>query len=212
MTDDPQVLAAMRLADQKTLVGAFHASLDESHIRHLWRQLDLCFAHRPPHGRRPHAGRDADLVAIGEGLVFRAWRIKSRLATHGERPGAMDLVLKIPHSSADHRLAPSFRAWRHLLDECPPTVTLVPPCVVLEEGERFCLVMPFAADPLSHAKPHWQPLAERLVEFSKSLRERGLEVNDPLLTQAKARPQAGCWQGIPFMYDLSELRLVGRRG
>ena len=210
-----------RAADLTLLFNAFRHTFDESYVRHVWQKnrhlMSDKSAANPFLGRSggSHSSQDRGSSAmapqavtyIASGLVFSAWRVRTSLSTSsGHRYPPMDLVLKIPHPQSHERLAPSFRMWRSLLQRCPSSLVLLPPITLLECDDGFGLIMPFAESTLSQALPHWQPLAQRLREFEDGLATVGLVLRDPLLhKEAGARLQAGCWSGIPFIYDLSEL-------
>lgn len=219
---DSQQAFEARVKDQELFIRTFYGVYDESYIQYLWRKEARHLAAHSAPWSHERPGKDGSLTLLGAGLTFMAWRIRS--APRGDlktmrkddpsssSPPGMDLVLKIPHSFTLDRLSPTFRLWKSLLLKCSDDIPLLPPFRILEGEQGFGVVMPFASEPLSQAKPHWWPLKARVAEFSQGLAERGLQLQDPLMTQMEAsKLQGGCWRGTPFLYDLSELRQRGPR-
>ena len=205
--------AAARQIDRDSLQSMFHASFDESRVQHLWQKEIL-----------PLTGREASLRSassylgspkvelLGAGLTFSAWALRfgdgeTSRSTKSATP-RMHLVLKIPHTKSSERIGPTFNSWRRLLESSQRAVSLIPPFAFVESKHGFGLVMPLADQPLSVMKAHWLPFQKRLEECSSQLRKMGLDLRDPLMERSWERAQAGCWQGIPFLYDLSDLKLT----
>lgn len=217
-------LDEQRSLDLLTLFEVFNQAFDESYIRHLLRknQFFQRSERTAPFGNSKALSWSAqnhrtfqlpneDLAYISSGLTFSAWRIRTShiLPTKPQRH-PMDLVLKIPHSIPRERLGPSFRSWNARIQRCPFPLALLPPVALMEWNDGFAMVMPFADSPLSAALPHWHPMDLRLGELKRGLAAVGLALNDPLLsiTQDRMRLQAGCWRGVPFIYDLSDLEPI----
>lgn len=203
----------------KRLFEVFRQSFDESYVRFVWDKNRHLMTHASKGfetathrydslgSRETLASRPETFSYLASGLVFSAWRMRTSLPTSsGGRRESMDLVLKVPHSLSKERLGPTFRSWQTLLRRCPDQLALLPPLALVESKDGFGLVMPFASQPLSQAASYWQPMAERIRELGVALSTLGLALNDPLTTiQGGLKVQAGCWSGIPFIYDLSEL-------
>lgn len=218
-------LDQQRSLDLVALLNVFRQTFDESYVRHLLKKTHFFQRNertRPDgksEGSFTWTGQNhgtvqlpkEDLTYISSGLTFSAWRIRtSRVLPANAQRHPMDLVLKIPHSIPPERLGPSFRSWNARIQRCPFPLALLPPVSLVEWNEGFAMVMPFADSPLSAALPHWHPMDQRLEELKMGLAAVGMVLNDPLLsvTQDRMRLQAGCWRGIPFIYDLSDLEPI----
>jgi hypothetical protein len=215
-------LDLQRHSDLMALFNAFRETFDESYVRHLLKKNHFFRSSKPTgldgYGNgsfswaSPNSGISRppkeDLTYISSGLTFSAWRISTShvLPTTPRRP-PMDLVVKFPHSIPRERLGPSFRSWNARIQRCPFPLALMPPLALMEWDDGFAVVMPFADSPLSAALPHWQPMDQRVEELKRGLAAVGMALNDPLLavTQDQVHLQAGCWRGVPFIYDLSDL-------
>jgi hypothetical protein len=180
-----------RVADRRRLAAAFHGSYDASAAA---QALGL-----------PAAQLDRKHDAIGAGRVFAAWRLR----VPGARgASAMSLVLKRPHglgSAARGREATGLRGapaevrrWLEALPQALKQGPLMPPCMIVRAGDAWGLVMPYGDAPLAAAASHWQPLDARLAEQRDALAAVGLELADVA--------QGACWDGVPFLFDLSDLR------
>ncbi len=133
---------------------------------------------------------------IGAGAHFEAWLLPAPRST---RSNPMRLVVKVSQPRFFPEKSPQFRAqWlSHLRRIQRERVPLLPPFEILELDSSVGLVMPYASERLDTAKPHWQPL-DRVIDVTRArLSHHGLVLNDTI--------QAGCWQGIPLIYDLSDL-------
>lgn len=218
-------LDQQRSLDLMMLFEVFNQTFDESYVRHLLRKNQFFQRNerKGPFGNSHGASSlnaqnhgigqlpQADLTYIASGLTFSAWRIRTShvLPTKPQRY-PMDLVLKIPHSLPREKLGPSFRSWNARIQRCPFPLALLPPVALMDWHEGFAMVMPFADSPLSAALPHWHPMDQRLRELTRGLAAVGMVLNDPLLsvTPDRIRIQAGCWRGVPFIYDLSDLEPI----
>lgn len=171
-------LNATRLRDVDRLKETFYRHFDRSRLEVLLALGDRDLASR------------ADL--LGEGAHFRAWRIR------GRSPSTMDIVFKRATAGFDRQdpLAP--REWVQAMARLRGAGGLIPPFEVLETEHGVGIAMPFGDRPFAEAAAHWQPLADRLDELSVALAARGLKLADV--------PQGRCWSGVPFLYDLSDVR------
>jgi hypothetical protein len=136
-------------------------------------------------------------VFLGEGSHFAAWRLPP--ARGRAAAGGVDLVIK--------RAGPRFEVsgagaqrWRNAL-AAVREVELVPPLELLWVGDVLGLVMPYGEQTITNAQPHWQPVADRIVELRVQLRSLGLALGDV--------PQGRCWRGVPFLVDWSDLVAAG---
>jgi hypothetical protein len=141
------------------------------------------------------AGRQvAGTSLIGEGMHFRCWR-------ESKAQGQMDLVLKIASREFLSEVA-SIAGWRALLANMPIDTDLMPPIAVLPvkvgQIDSIGMVMPFGPDGEDRCSTWWQPIRDRLTAFKDGARLNGLVLGDV--------PQIRCWEGIPFMIDISDLR------
>ena len=212
MSFDPENRdAAARQIDRDSLQRMFHASFDESLIQHLWQKEVLPLARKEESQRNASFSLGSPRVELlGAGLSFSAWALRfgdqeTSPSKKSESP-RMSLVLKIPHAETSERFGPTFKSWRQLIESSQRAVSLIPPFAFVESKHGFGLVMPLADQPLSAMKAHWLPFQQRLNECSSQLKKMGLELRDPLMEKSWERAQAGCWQGIPFLYDLSDLK------
>ncbi len=177
--------------DWERLKGLFQRAFDRSVAEQLLRQPDEVL------------DRMHDLV--GEGAHFRTWRLRGE----GARSAELPLVLK--RAGLGWGTGPRGRQWRDSVAGLAAAgIPLVPPLVLLqargaagEAGDRIGLVMPFADSDWSAAAAHWQPMAAQMEVALRALQDRGLALGDI--------PQGGCWQGIPFLYDLSDLGVSSDR-
>lgn len=130
---------------------------------------------------------DAELGArgqlLGTGTHFTAWRFgelvfKRALATTFAKKGA-----------------PTLREWVAALERAKGVGGLMPPF----ESLGNALVMPYGNQPLASAAPVWQPVAATVKMFEADLERAGLVLDDVV--------QARCRKGVPFLVDLSDLRM-----
>jgi len=134
---------------------------------------------------------------IGEGVHFAAFQVS--------RGSGMALVIKMTVGDWAASDGPTGRRWRQALktlkDAGPGAVCLMPPFELIDMGgpqEATGLVMPFAGDPWKSLKAPWAPLPARLTEMEAGLKELGLLLDDV--------EQGGVCEGVPIVYDLSDLR------
>lgn len=136
---------------------------------------------------------------VGGGMHFRCF------AETGERLSGVPLVIKIARPEFMGGMGAT-QAWVRTLKSIKG-LRLVPPMEVLEQGGSegpIAMVMPFGPETVEGSAPHWLPLRDSLDEFYAGLRTLGLHLDDV--------PQMRSWQGIPFIFDFSDLRPVaGRR-
>ena len=141
------------------------------------------------------AGRQVTGISlIGEGMHFRCWR-------ESKSQGQMDLVLKIANQEFLSEVA-NLGAWRTLLEHMPADTDLMPPIALLPikvgQIDSVGMVMPFGPDLEDRCSTWWQPINEPINAFKDGARLNGLVLGDV--------PQIRCWEGIPFMIDISDLR------
>lgn len=167
--------------DRRRLREAFYAVFDRSRAEQWLRRCEK-------------GSEDARL--IGEGIHFRAFRWPTS--------GAMDLVVKVPGEAGAEVGSPRVRRWQQALERLRSAETgLIPPWELVGSSESMGLVMPFAEASWEAAGPDWQPLDRWLERTGQELQRLGLVCPDA--------PQGGCWRGIPFLYDLSDLAFAESR-
>jgi hypothetical protein len=125
---------------------------------------------------------------LGTGSHFRAWAVggvvfKRALPDTFGKKGALNL-----------------RGWQEALAKAPGVGELMPPFELLVLGEQVGMVMPFGSEPMAMAGKAWFPLADRTLEFERALTQAGLVLDDV--------PQIRCRAGVPFLVDLSDLKLT----
>ncbi len=125
---------------------------------------------------------------LGTGTHFAAYRF-----------GGMVYKRALPSTFA--RGALTLRGWLAALGRAKAVGGLMPPYEVLAQGEAPSLVMPYGDGPLGSAGPAWQPIAGTVQAFEAELAKAGLILDDVL--------QIRCRNGVPFVVDLSDLRLMG---
>ena len=76
-------------------------------------------------------------------------------------------------------------------------IPLIPPLDSIKYNNQVAIVTPFGNDPIECMSYHWNPIEDMIDQMHKSLREIGLKINDHI--------QIRTWQGIPFVYDFSDL-------
>lgn len=136
---------------------------------------------------------DTELAKVGQllgtGTHFTAFRI-----------GGLVFKRALPATFA--KKDPStLRVWLEALDRARGVGELMPPFEVVRTGDAVALVMPYGDAPWKAAAPAWQPMEGRLRAFSQALQDGGLVLDDVA--------QGRCRGGVPFIYDLSDLRLKG---
>jgi hypothetical protein len=181
-----------RQDDQRRLAEAFAAAVDRSRLEALLAE---------PGG----------LELLGEGAHFIAWKVPARLTkvstAGGARPAgtgapspALSLVVKRAKPSWAGPSDPKRRRWAEAIRALGRSgLPLVPPLAVLEAPRlgALGLAMPFGDQPLSAAAPHWQPVAGVVAELERGLEGLGLALGDVA--------QGRVWDGIPFLFDFSDL-------
>jgi len=165
----------LRRADGERLKSHFYTGFDRSAAEH-WLE-------------RPASELDRRLDFLGEGAHFAVWRL---------RDAAVSLVFKRARARQDDpRGGPDLMKWSQAMRHVAGFGGLIPPFELLTAGSRVGVVMPYGEAPLATMGAHWRPLEERLAELAGQLAASGLVINDV--------PQGRCWQGVPFLYDLSDL-------
>jgi hypothetical protein len=165
------------------------------------RRLREGFFHTFDEGRaadllvRLASGRQVTgLSLIGEGMHFRCWR---EMKTG--RP--MDLVLKIAKKEFLSEVG-NLETWRSVLAKMPVGTDLMPPIAVLPlkvgTVDSIGMVMPFGPDGENKCSAWWEPVEINLTVFREEAKKSGLVLGDI--------PQIRCWEGIPFIIDISDLR------
>jgi len=167
------------------------------------RRLREAFFRIYDHGRvsdylaRLASGRIVSgLSLIGEGMHFRCWR--------EEKIGAeMELVFKVASQDFVSEVG-NLSSWHAGLSRMPRDTDLMPPIgvVPLKIGSMVSigLAMPYGPDSEDRCSDWWQPVSERVAAFNEGARLGGLAFGDI--------PQIRCWDGIPFMIDISDLRAL----
>jgi hypothetical protein len=132
--------------------------------------------------------RDA-LEKIGHGVDFEVF-----LLTRGVSP----LVVKIADN--DDLIPDSIRR-RNLVEALrvvgAKKFSLWPPMEVFEVGDDLVIVQPYASESLDKASDSWLPIDGCLNELDDNLKSAGYRIED--------KQQGGCLDGIPFVYDVSDL-------
>lgn len=167
--------------DKRRLREVFFQTYDEGRATDLLGKLAL--------------GRQLTGVSlIGEGMHFRCWREK-------KTGSPMDLVLKIATQEFLSDVG-NLEVWRSCLAKMPIGTELMPPMAVLPVKvgltESIGIVMPFGPDGENKCSTWWLPLGDRLAAFIDNARLNGLVLGDV--------PQIRCWEGIPVLIDISDLR------
>ena len=143
---------------------------------------------------------------LGEGEHFTAWRLREPSDQQQTRHGLMPLVYKRSHQgfgggggSLRHRqwCAAMLRLQAPIEDQ----IALVSPMLVgpVSYGAAS-LLMPYGGKPLTAAAAHWLPLASLTSELRSGLHRLGLAWPDVI--------QGRCWDGIPFIFDWSDISLA----
>jgi len=173
-------MVATKELDKKRLREVFFQTYDEG--RALDRMTKLAFGSHLP-----------GLSLIGEGMHFRCWR--------EERTGPMDLVYKVANQEFLSEVG-NLSSWIAKLAKMPSGIDLMPPnamVLINYEGiETVGVTMPFGPEPEDLCGAWWLPMTERLAEFKDRARHSGLILGDI--------PQIRCWNRIPFLIDISDLR------
>ncbi len=169
--------------DKSRLRSQFYRTYDEGRISD---QLQRLAANHQVGGLSP----------IGEGMHFRCWREK-------KTSGGMDLVLKVAKNDFLTEIG-NFKAWVARLTKLPLRLDLMPPIafVPLRVGsiETLGLAMPYGPDESVQCSSWWQPLEEQVQAFKQGLNLNGLILGDI--------PQIRCWDGIPYIVDISDVRAL----
>jgi hypothetical protein len=139
---------------------------------------------------------------VGAGMHFRCFA-----ETAGRSPGGVQLVVKIASREFLDEVV-NLEGWVSTLDKVASS-DLVPPVEVLRlrsdsGGQGLALVMPFGPDRADQCAAWWQPETALLQGFYQDIGRMNLHLGDV--------PQLRCWDGIPFICDLSDLRPAGHRG
>ncbi len=169
--------------DKRRLKEAFFRSYDGGRVADLFVKLA--------------AGRQVPgLSLIGEGMHFRCWREK-------KAGRDLDLVLKVASPEFLSEIG-NIRAWTDSLAKMPVDIELMPPIamVPLKVGmvESIGIAMPFGPDDADRCSDWWQPMTDLVAAFKGGAKLGGLVLGDI--------PQIRCWDGIPFMIDISDLRAL----
>jgi len=166
----------LRQADRLRLQDHFNQAFDHSRALGAFRAL-----------RR--SSIPAGIRSIGVGTHFAAYQLPAM--------PAMNLVLKVAHEdfcSDPHQLSKWLRCLERLRHQ---PIELIAPFAVLQEDERVALVCPYGDGEAAGAQPHWLPLDVLKATFVQQLAKEGLMIADYL--------QLRCWQGVPFLADMSDL-------
>lgn len=168
-----------RTLDAERLRDGFYRAFDRSRIEALMRLSDQAL--------------DGKATLLGEGAHFRAWRL-------GMAGG--ELVLKRATDGLGKPGGLERRRWVRAMSQAKGMGGLVPPFEVFDglDGDGVAIVMPYGAEPLQAAAAHWQPVSDRLEELRRAFAARGLQLMDV--------PQGRCWNGVPFLYDLSDVSMI----
>ena len=143
---------------------------------------------------------------LGEGEHFTAWRLRELSDQQQTRHGLMPLVYKRSHQGfggggGGLRHRQWCAAMRLLQAPIEDQIALVSPMLVGPEGDAAAsLLMPFGGAPLTAAAAHWLPLASLSLELRSGLQQLGLAWPDVI--------QGRCWDGIPFIFDWSDISLA----
>ncbi len=169
--------------DKRRLREAFFRAYDEGRIADLL-------------GKLAAGQKIPGLSLIGEGMHFRCWREKSAGSD-------VDLVLKVASQGFLSEVG-NVAAWRASLAKMPIGTDLMPPIAVvpLKVGavDSIGMAMPYGPVDEDKCSAWWRPMADQLTGFKEGARLCGLVLGDI--------PQIRCWDGIPFMIDISDLRAL----
>jgi hypothetical protein len=134
-----------------------------------------------------------NLPKLGEGAHFTAFRIRGK---------HLDLALKVSRQERFCDDLPRRRAdWLRLLTRLEGAeIPAIPPMRILREEGRLGLIMPMADRPWKDMAAHWQPEDQLRHDVIANLRSHGVELGDLF--------QGGSWDGIPFLFDFSDIRLL----
>lgn len=157
-----------------------------------WRRLEAAFSQAFDHSAAVQAlasGKDARgrrLLRLGEGEHFAVDALSPALVIKRR-------TAKPPYRQGE----PGSQAWLDALTKLRREgAPFGPPYAVVSEGDSMALVTLRYDGPLTKAAPHWAGWREELLATIGRL---GLELGDVV--------QGATWQGVPFVYDLSDLRV-----
>jgi hypothetical protein len=131
---------------------------------------------------------------IGEGRHFRA------LVLMPDNSTKIPLVISLPKSSflGNDPAKTSARWCDAMKDLRRLRVPMIPPFDLLENANVLrCFVSPFGSGGSDQAKARWQPIKNHVNLTERALADHGFRIDD--------RIQVRCFEGIPFICDLSDL-------
>jgi hypothetical protein len=179
--------STLQRRDRERLAALFAATYDRSRVESLLPRLRTA---------RPPTRTVGPAEWAGEGVCFATWRLPPAPGRRG-----LALAVKIAHADWLEGREIARKAWVEAATRLRRAAApLIPPYEIIVHHDGLALVMPFGEAPLSNAATHWQPLDESLQACGVALRRLDLSLGDVA--------QGRCWEGIPFLYDLSDLGVV----
>ncbi len=131
-----------------------------------------------------------ELEKIGHGSHFEVFLVKRT---------SEPLVVKIADLESFAPQSPNRRKLVQAISEVGRrSIALWPPMEVFECGDEMVIVQPYASQKLREAKESWQPISDHIDELNRALAQAGYKIEDI--------QQGGCLDGIPFVYDVSDLK------
>jgi hypothetical protein len=131
---------------------------------------------------------------IGEGRHFRA------LVLLPEVSSKIPLVISIPKSSflGSDPVRNSARWCQDMSDLRKLRIPMIPPFELIQNSNVLrCLVTPFGSGGSDQANSRWQPVISCVKMAERVLAQHGFRIDDQI--------QVRCFEGIPFICDLSDL-------
>jgi hypothetical protein len=175
-------LTELHKIDQQRMEREFYGRFDQSRI--------LQFLENSQHS-------ESQEEFLGSGTHFKTLGLRhSSLFSSNKQ--AMEFVAKIPIDSHFQKDHPDYfrflEALSHLKRVKDP---LIPPFELVFWRQTFAMVMPRGKRDQNVSR-HWQPLDLYIDISQECLLRRGLKIDD--------HSQVAHWQGVPFLYDLSDLK------
>lgn len=173
--------------DRKHLKESFYKVYDHSKIHTFMSKLL----------ESPNFGSE---LIIGEGTFFRVYALKSK-SLPSPTPMTLSLSIAKPNfpplqsKEGQKQWLVAISKLKSLYQE----VSLIPPLEIISDVSGIALAMPYGEAPLDRASQHWQPISKHIELMLQKLSTHKLVIED--------RIQGRSWQGIPFIFDFSDLKL-----
>ena len=184
------------LNDMTKINEQFYLNFDESMIHnHLHQILN-------PNERKQSV--NGPVSCVGTGYWFRSFLIPPKLNRHGQPFDG--IVINVPARITDNKESSQhyYSWWQTMmkLKKCSSTIPLIPPFHLLHHNKLRGIWTTLYGRLPSRSQPalHWQPLPDQIVRTQSLLAQNGFVIEDMI--------QIRCWNGIPFIHDLSDLKSV----